>query len=225
MSATSGQTAMHIDSIPTPPDQQLYEYDPTSIISSYQRVYPIQDPEEIVIPYLEMPDHCPTQVNTSTHPNFISILVEGLPTDDFGRPDFGEVKDMAARLAEQIQTVQTRGATAAGTPSAAHVTDIYAEYSKFFFDNKPRFMGVLRAATRLFPSTAVANTLPGYYRFNDVCFRMQYPGRINHCPRCRDRNRGRPHTAKACPRKSCYRCRATGHFKRNCPMNRPTPQR
>jgi hypothetical protein len=59
MSAIYDQSAMHIDSIPN--DEQLLDL--TSIVSSYQRVYPIQDPEEIVIPYLEMPDHRPTQAN------------------------------------------------------------------------------------------------------------------------------------------------------------------
>jgi hypothetical protein len=169
----------------------------------------------------------PEQVNTSTHPNFISIMVSGLSTDDLGRPDYGEVKDMAGSFANQIQTIQTKGSKTGG-PAAAHVTDIYAEYSKFIFDDAPRFMGVLRAATRLFPSMAVANTLPGYFRFNDVCTQMQYRGRLDHCPKCGDRNGGLPHTTDACPTRSsdsCYSCGATGHIKNNCPKNpKPDPK-
>jgi hypothetical protein len=101
--------------------------------------------------------------NLLGRPNFITVLTKGLPPDDPNRPHYAEIKDMAAELARQLNTLTDRRPIADGIIPMTRVTDIYAEFTNLEFEDEKRFVGVLRAAVRLFPSPAIASRLTGWF--------------------------------------------------------------
>ena len=104
-------------------------------------------------------------VNLREHPQFITVLVAGLDTDDYDRPGFAEASNMAKELAAQLSSSELEKDDLS---ARSHVTDVYGEFAKYDFEDQRRFIGIRRAAVRLFPSPAhSAPLLPGFFKYND----------------------------------------------------------
>lgn len=164
------------------------------------------------------------EVNFLGHANFITVCVTGLPPDDPNRPGYAEIKDMAKKLASDVSKLTDRKPNADGIIPMAKVTDVYAEFTKLEFEDEKRFIGVLRAAVRLFPSTAMAQRLPGWFSWDSTPKMLEYRGRFAYCNRCK-LNTNKVHSADSCPsesKKQCRVCGSTGHLQRDCPTRTTT---
>jgi len=162
----------------------------------------------------------PEDLNSNRTTNIITIMVLGLPC-----LDVPGVQEIAKQLAVQIEAGS--GQTSLPPGFRVKVTDIYGEFTKLIFDEHPRFVGALRAAVRLFPNPTVSSYLPGFFRYNDFVFPLEYRGRLEHCNKCKDRNNGKPHLKDQCPqdrrRKRCRVCGSTDHLQKDCPQNPGAP--
>jgi hypothetical protein len=125
------------------------------------------------------------QVNLFDRPNFITVMVSGLPTDDMERPAHGEVKSLAKKLADQIQKLADPSRDIDDIVPSAKVTDVYAEFAKFEFETSPPFPFSLyrpeahRVSSAKTMSVAPSNIVAG----SNIAPNAEIAPAVDHTPR------------------------------------------
>jgi exonuclease III len=171
----------------------------------------------------------PHDINLSP-PNIIMIHAKDLPTSNINSA--AAYANQLVRCIEKHNYNPTYPKKSPVVPPdfEAHVTDIYAEYTEYPQFQTAVFLGRLCAAVHVTPSIEYTQYIPGFFRVATRCIPLEYSGRYAYCPRCKDHDRGRPHTDLECTttmratQKLCRICKADDHLAKACPKTtRLTP--